>query len=70
MAASPRDAAGTVTSRPPLSAVIITRDAERLLDQVLAALAWCDETLVVDSGSTDGTVEIVHPNRIEHASAR
>lgn len=47
-----------MTVRPPVSAVIITRDAERLLDTVLAALAWCDERLVVDSGSTDRTVAI------------
>lgn len=56
-------------SRVPLSAVIITRDAERLLGEVLAALAWCDETLVVDSGSTDRTVAIAraHGARvIEH----
>ena len=58
MAAPPRGAAIPVTARPPLSAVVITRDAERLLDEVLAALAWCDETLVVDSGSTDDTVAI------------
>lgn len=44
--------------RPPVSAVLITRDAERLLAQVLAAVQWCDEILVVDSGSTDRTLEI------------
>jgi (heptosyl)LPS beta-1,4-glucosyltransferase len=38
--------------------VLITRDAARLLAQVLAALDWCDEILVVDSGSSDQTVEI------------
>lgn len=41
-----------------MSAVIITRDAERLLGDVLAALAWCEEILVVDSGSTDRTIAI------------
>src|SRR5690242_20586901 len=44
--------------RPPLSAVLITRDAERLLAEVLAAVKWCDEILVVDSGSADRTIEI------------
>jgi glycosyltransferase involved in cell wall biosynthesis len=44
--------------KPPVSAVLITRNAERLLAQVLDALAWCDEILVVDSGSTDATVRI------------
>ncbi|MBA3890559.1 MAG: glycosyltransferase family 2 protein, partial [Gemmatimonadaceae bacterium] len=49
-------------ARPPLSAVLITLDAERLLADVLAALAWCDEIIVVDSGSTDRTVEIARAN--------
>ncbi|HET9426323.1 MAG TPA: glycosyltransferase family 2 protein [Gemmatimonadaceae bacterium] len=44
--------------RPPLSAVLITRNADRLLGQVLHALSWCEEILVVDSGSTDRTLEI------------
>lgn len=44
--------------RPPVSAVLITRNAERLLEQVLAALRWCDEILVVDSGSSDRTMAI------------
>jgi glycosyltransferase involved in cell wall biosynthesis len=38
--------------------VLITRDAARLLAQVLAALGWCDEILVVDSGSRDDTIGI------------
>ena len=46
--------------RPPVSAVLITRNAERLLAQVLAAVQWCDEILVVDSGSTDGTIAIAN----------
>lgn len=55
-------------ARPGVSAVIITRDAERLLGDVLGALRWCDETLVVDSGSTDRTIEIAraHGARIVH----
>jgi glycosyltransferase involved in cell wall biosynthesis len=44
--------------RPPVSAVLITRDAERLLADVLAAVKWCDEILIVDSGSADRTIEI------------
>lgn len=45
-------------SKPPVSAVIIARNAERLLAVVLEALQWCDEIVVVDSGSTDATVAI------------
>lgn len=42
----------------PLSAVIITRDAATQLLPCLESLAFCAEILVVDSGSTDGTVAI------------
>lgn len=42
----------------PLSAVIITRDAATQLPPCLESLAFCAEILVVDSGSTDGTVEL------------
>lgn len=42
----------------PLSAVIITRDAATQLLPCLEALGFCAEILVVDSGSTDGTVEM------------
>ncbi len=44
--------------RPAVSAVLITRNAERLLEQVLTGLRWCDEILLVDSGSTDRTIAI------------
>ena len=43
---------------PPISAVMITLNSARLLAPVLDALRWCDEVVVVDSGSTDRTVEI------------
>ncbi len=44
-------------SRTPLSAVIIARDAARQIDACLASLAFADEIVVVDSGSTDDTRE-------------
>lgn len=47
-----------VAGRLPISAVIITRDAERHLATVLAACDCCAERLVLDSGSTDGTERI------------
>jgi glycosyltransferase involved in cell wall biosynthesis len=42
----------------PVSAVIITRDAERHLERVLTPLSCCAEILVLDSGSRDRTREI------------
>ena len=45
-------------SRAPLSAVIITRDEAARIGACLDSLTFCDERLVVDSGSTDGTPEL------------
>jgi glycosyltransferase involved in cell wall biosynthesis len=44
--------------RLPLSAVLITKNAAGLLAACLESLAFCDEIVVVDSGSDDSTVEI------------
>src|SRR4029450_1418157 len=41
-----------------LSATIITRDEEHNIAEALKSLSWVDEIVVVDSGSTDRTVEI------------
>ena len=41
--------------RQRLSAVLITRDAAGQLAECLESLAFCDEIVVVDAGSTDGT---------------
>lgn len=52
--------AAPITIKPmnKLSAVLITRDAAGALPACLASLGFCDEILVVDSGSTDATPEI------------
>jgi glycosyltransferase involved in cell wall biosynthesis len=47
-----------VRASAPISATILTKDSEALLGDVLAALAWCDEVVVLDTGSTDGTVAL------------
>ncbi len=44
----------------PLSAVIITRNAAPHLEACLASIAFADEIVVVDSASTDATVEIAN----------
>jgi hypothetical protein len=41
-----------------LTACLIVRDEQERLPRCLASLAFCDEVIVVDSGSTDRTVEI------------
>ncbi|MFL5739305.1 MAG: glycosyltransferase family 2 protein [Flavisolibacter sp.] len=43
---------------PRVSAVIITYNEETLIGKTLAQLWWCHEIVVIDSGSTDRTVEI------------
>lgn len=54
----------------PVSAVLIVLNGERHLDRVLGSLAFCDEILILDSGSTDATREIAarHGARVEHQS--
>src|SRR5688572_8558223 len=44
--------------RPKLSAVVITKDNERTIGRCIESLSWADETIVVDSGSTDRTPDI------------
>lgn len=42
----------------PLSVAIITRNAASQLEGCLASVTFAEEVVVVDSGSTDGTVEL------------
>jgi glycosyltransferase involved in cell wall biosynthesis len=42
----------------PISAVVITRNEEEMLPAALDSVSFCDETVVVDSGSTDRTCAI------------
>ena len=41
-----------------ISAVILTQNSEYMLERVLESLTWCTEIVVLDSGSTDTTLEI------------
>lgn len=41
-----------------LSAILITRDEEANIGACLESVAFCDEIVVVDSGSTDATIAI------------
>ena len=51
---------------PKLSVVIITLDEASNIDDALASVAWADEIVVVDCGSTDDTVALAqrHTNRV------
>lgn len=44
--------------RPEISAIVVCYNEEDNIGDCLASLAWCDEIVVVDSFSTDRTVEI------------
>jgi glycosyltransferase involved in cell wall biosynthesis len=44
-------------SAPPVSVTIITLNEEKNLPRAIRSVGWADEVLVVDSGSTDRTVE-------------
>ena len=41
-----------------LSAIVITKDSERTIRRCLESLAWAGQIVVVDSGSTDSTLDI------------
>jgi glycosyltransferase involved in cell wall biosynthesis len=41
-----------------LSVIVITMNEEAMIRRCLESLAWADEIVVVDSGSTDGTPDI------------
>ena len=43
---------------PKVSAVIITFNEEMIISETLSRLWWCDEIVIIDSGSIDKTVEL------------
>lgn len=51
-----------------VSAVIITLNEESNIERALRSVTWADEVLVIDSGSTDRTVEIAESSgaRVVH----
>jgi glycosyltransferase involved in cell wall biosynthesis len=53
--------------REPLSVVVTTCNNEDTLDTCLSSVSWADEILVLDSGSTDSTIDIAqrHGARVQ-----
>jgi glycosyltransferase involved in cell wall biosynthesis len=47
---------------PQISAIVITKNEAANIGACLDSLAFCDERIVVDCGSTDATVEIARAN--------
>ena len=41
-----------------LSVIIITKNEAENIERCLKSVAWADEIIIVDSGSTDRTIEI------------
>lgn len=45
-------------ARKPISAILIAKNEEAMIARCLSSLAWCDEIILVDAMSTDGTKKI------------
>jgi len=61
-----------MTPMPGLSAIVITKNEASNIAECLDSLAFCDERIVVDSGSTDDTVRIAEGKGakvVQHAFA-
>lgn len=41
-----------------ISAIIITKNEEKMIEDCLKSISWCDEIVLVDTGNTDRTNEI------------
>ena len=51
-----------------ISAFIVCKNEAASIERCLESISWCDEIVIVDSGSTDATLEICarHNCRISH----
>jgi glycosyltransferase involved in cell wall biosynthesis len=49
----------------PVSVIVLTRDEERNIRRCLASVAWADQVIVVDSGSSDETIPIARSMEAE-----
>lgn len=44
--------------RNKVTAIVITKNEEAQIDECLSSLSWCNEIVVVDTGSNDKTIQI------------
>lgn len=47
-----------MTKAPRISGAVLTYNEEGNIRSCLESMKWCDEVVVIDSGSTDGTIKI------------
>ncbi len=45
-------------SKTSLAAIILTRNNEETLDECLSSINWINEIVIVDTKSSDNTIEI------------
>lgn len=45
-----------------ITAIIIAKNEERVIDNALKSVSFCDEVIVLDSGSTDNTIAVANKN--------
>lgn len=59
-----------MSSRQPVSVVLIAKNAAELLPECLESVAWADEIVLLDSGSSDGTPQIAarHGAKVFHST--
>jgi (heptosyl)LPS beta-1,4-glucosyltransferase len=50
---------------PRLSVVMIAKNAADLLPDCLASVSWADEIVLLDSGSSDNTVELARSQGVQ-----
>ena len=54
-----------MADQPTIAGVVLTLNEQQDLGRALQSLSWCDELLVLDSGSTDSTQQVAE---LHHAS--